>query len=440
MFKNPVLKSLSSLNLAIFLLLTLAATSIIGTVLPQGQPLHFYFQKYGPSIGKIIKFFHLYDAYHSWWYISLLSLFSVNLFLCSVKRFPFSLELYRRDPFAIDLDKIKRMPVYEELYLKAPFEGIRPKILEIITQKLGHFKTIPLENGILLVKDKARWSYFSVYAVHFSILLILIGGIIGAFFGFRGSIMLMEGETTNKVIIEGKKRRFVSLPFEIRCNKFFIDFYPDGTPKEYRSDISVLEDNKEIFKRNIKVNAPLTYKGITFYQATYQTMAQASFKLIKDSKEKLFMIRPYQVGKWKNEEIIRFGLMQFARAHGLPAVRIWLSIEDGPPRAFWLLARHPKRVMTKKGPLVVVLEDVKPIYVTGLQVKKDPGVWIVWIGFIFLILGVFAALFFAHQCYWIALLSEKDGTRVVLSGMSPKNRDVVQRKIKEIKDIFQHIV
>ncbi len=438
MFKNPIFKALSSLNLAIFLLLTLAATSIVGTLLPQGQPIHFYLQKYGPTLGKIIKFFHLYDAYHSWWYISLLSLFSLNLLLCSIKRFPFSLELYRRNPFAVSLDKIKRMPVCEELHLKISLEDIRQKVTETITQKLGSIKTISLEEGLLLVKDKARWSYFSVYAVHLSIFIILIGGIIGALWGFRGSIMLMEGEMTNKVIIEGKKRKFVSLPFEIRCDQFLIDFYPDGTPKEYRSDVTILENGKEILKKSIKVNAPLTHKGITFYQATYQTMAQASFKLIKDSKEKLFNIKPYQLGRWKDEGI-RFGIMQFAQAHGLPAVRIWLSLEDEPPRAFWLLARHPKRIMTKKGPLVIVLEEVKPVYVTGLQVKKDPGVWIVWIGFSFLILGIFATFFFTHQCYWIVLLPEKDNTKIILSGMSPKNRQAIQRKIEEIKEALKHI-
>lgn len=435
MFKNSVFKFLSSLRLAIFLLLILAATSVVGTVLPQGQPIAFYFQKYGPTAGKIIKILQLNDTYHSWWYVTLLVLFSLNLFFCSLKRFPFSLELYRRDPLEVDPEKLKRMPVSEELRLETSFETMKGKIKEIVSKELGAPREVSFENGVLFLKDKFRWSYFSVYMVHFAILIILVGGIIGALWGFRGSIMLMEGESTNKVVVEGRHQRLIPLPFEIRCDKFFIDFYPNGMPKEFRSDITILEKGQKVLQKAIRVNHPLTYHGITFYQATYQTMAEAELKLLVGSREKKIVLKPFGQGVWK-EEGIRLGLMDFGRAHGLMAARIWISVDDEAPQSVWVLTQHPRRIMTKKGPILILLEDLRPVYATGLQVKKDPGVWLVWIGFVLLIFGIFAAFFFAHQRYWVAVLPDKKGSRVILAGMSPKSRQNVSRKLEKIKEVL----
>ncbi len=432
MFKNPVFKFLSSLRLAIFLLLILAATSVIGTVLPQGQPVAFYLQKYGPTWGKIIKVLQLYDTYHSWWYVTLLILFSLNLFFCSLKRFPFSLELYRRDPLEVDPERLKRMPASAELVLSEDFETVKEKVQDLVSQKLGKVKEVSFDQGLLFLKDKFRWSYFSVYAVHLAILVILLGGIIGALWGFRGSIMLMEGESTNQVVIQGRHQRLVPLPFKIRCDKFYIKFYANGMPKEFRSDVTIIDGHKKIHKP-IRVNHPLTYKGITFYQATYQSLAEAEVKLLLGNKEKTLVVKPFGQAAYWPEENIRLGLMDFGQAHGLMAARIWVSVDDEAPQSIWVLTQHPRRLMTKKGPLVLVLEDLRPIYATGLQVKKDPGVVLVLTGFVTLILGVFAAFFFAHQRYWVAVLPDKRGTKVILAGMSPKNREGVRRKIEEIK-------
>ncbi len=439
MFKNPVIRFLSSIKLAIFLLLILAATSIIGTVLPQGQPLAFYFQRYGPTLGKIIQIFHLHDTYHSWWYMALLGLFSLNLILCSLKRLPFSLELYKRDPLAVDPEKLKRMPVSEEVKLGEPLSSLKEKVRSLIKKKLGTPKEAEFEDGVLFLKDKARWSYFSVYVVHFSLLVIIVGAIIGAALGFRGEVTLLEGEKTDRVRVWGKKQRFVPLGFEIRCDKFYIDFYPNGMPKEYRSDVTIIDQGREVLKGSIRVNHPLSYRGITFYQATYNTFAQVKIRLLKGPKEKTLVIKPFSQARWEEEDI-RVGLLDFQQAHGLPAARIWFQVDDQPPTAFWVLERHPRRIEIKgQEPVLISLEEAFPIYATGLQVKKDPGVWIVWIGFILLIGGIFAAFFFSHQRYWIALLPEKDGTRVILAGFSPKNRHAVEKTIKELAEEIKRL-
>jgi len=432
-FKNPLMRFLSSVKLAIFLLLTLAATSIIGTILPQGQPIAFYFQRYGETLGQIIKVLQLYDTYHSWWYVTLLALFSVNLTLCSLKRLPFSLELFRRDPLAVDPEKLARMPVAKELRFKIPFEELRDRVEKILSRKLGSLEKAAFEDGVLFLKDRFRWSYFSVYVVHFSLLIIIFGAIIGAVWGFRGEITLLEGESTDQVLVRGKKQRTIPLGFSIRCDKFEIEFYPNGMPKEYLSEVTILEDGKEVLKAQIEVNGPLTYKGITFYQSSYNTFAKVKLRLLKGPRQKFLEIAPFSQASWE-EEKLRVGLLDFQQAHGLPAARIWLAEEGEPPLSFWVLKGHPRRIELKSGPLIITLEDAEPVYATGLQVKKDPGVPVVWLGFSLLILGIFAALFFAHQRYWVAIVPGSKNSRVILAGFSPKARQKVKQTIEELAE------
>ena len=78
----------SSVKLAIILLLTLAVTSIIGTIIEQQQDPDKYLREYGETTYKIFKFLGFTDVYHSWWYVLLLTLLAINLIVCSIKRLP----------------------------------------------------------------------------------------------------------------------------------------------------------------------------------------------------------------------------------------------------------------------------------------------------------------------------------------------------------------
>jgi len=77
-----------SLKLTMFLLISLAVISVIGTVIPQGIPAQEYLAQISPAKIKLYKTVGLFDMYHSWWFILLLYLLTVNLVACSIKRLP----------------------------------------------------------------------------------------------------------------------------------------------------------------------------------------------------------------------------------------------------------------------------------------------------------------------------------------------------------------
>ncbi len=145
---------LASAKLAIILFFVLAVFSILGTIIPQGQPEAFYLQKYGTSLGKIILLFQINDAYYSWWYISALFLFLANLIACSLKRLPFTLKLYKRDPSEINP---QNLPNRIEINLKVDL----PRLVSFLQDRLDFKKAnTPVKEGELFYKQLNRYAFF----------------------------------------------------------------------------------------------------------------------------------------------------------------------------------------------------------------------------------------------------------------------------------------
>ena len=98
---SQVIDFFASVKLVIVILIALAATSVIGTVLPQGEPLEMVVRRYGPATARLIGIFQLQDMYHSWWFQWLLLLLSANLIVCSIKRFSTTWKVIQAPPRSV---------------------------------------------------------------------------------------------------------------------------------------------------------------------------------------------------------------------------------------------------------------------------------------------------------------------------------------------------
>ncbi|WP_456432039.1 cytochrome c biogenesis protein ResB [Thermosulfuriphilus sp.] len=427
--KNRLWRTFASVRLAIFLLITLAATSIIGTIIPQGKSPEFYFHEYGPALGKLIKFLHLYDTYHSWWFLTLLGLFCINLIICSLDRLPYTLELVRRSGI-FPPDRLRKQPFSREI--KPRNEEALSRIEALVNQTFGPKAVVAeMEGGKLFYLEKGRWTRFGVYFVHLSILIIVIGALIGGFFGFQAYLNLFEGETSDTVYSRSNGKP-IPLGFEIRCDKFTVTFYDTGAPKEFRSDVTILNGGKEVLKKGIRVNDPLTFQGITFYQASYQSVAEIVVKVKWGEEERTFRIPSMGQAQW-SEKKLRLGIMRFLpEVHGRPAAQVWMMVEGMNPIAFWLIQGMENPIKTPKGEIKLTMISADTKYMTGLQVKKDPGVWIVWAGCILMILGIFTVFFFSHQKMWVYVGKEGGKPVVIVAGSANKNRLGLERRLERL--------
>lgn len=429
MFKK-IYDFFSSVKLAIVLLLTLAVTSIVGTIIEQQQDPEKYLREYGETTYRILKFLGFTDVYHSWWYITLLTLLAINITVCSIKRLPKIWKVAMHPRKTLPSGYEKTLSVSNSITLNGRTEDIKGKLLESLKSlKYKVEVSKEEENEVHVFADKNVYARFGVYIVHLGVLIVLIGGLITAVFGFRGFMNLAEGTESNLVtLFSGSK--VIELPFKVKCNKFKIDFYPSGMPKAYISDLSIVKDGREVLRKKIRVNSPLKYEGIYFYQASYGE-GEVILKVASKSGTKVVGVALGQ--SIKLSENAYFSVISIDRgAIGVEFVKDGKS-QKGVIKPF-VLYEFPG---TGKSVAVV---DFQPVFYTGIQVSKDPGTWVVWTGSIVLILGLVIAFFVPHRRIWARIEKKgEDRARLVIGGLTNKGNESFEMELEEVLGVLKSL-
>lgn len=441
---NTVWSFLASVKLALFLLFALAAFSIIGTLIPQGESFGVYVQKYGPNMARFMRAANIFDMYNSWWFISLLGMFSLNLMVCSLERIPNAWRLVTMDNLATNPERLKKMGIRKEFEVGSSLGDATEKAASFLAGKGWKTSKKDIGNATMLFSQKGGWTRFGVYIVHISILVILIGAIIGSpgiakllknpTYAFKGSVMLPETQQTDHIYTYAGTK--IPLGFTVRCDYFTIDYYDNGMPKEFLSKLTVLENGEEVLKTDIEVNEPLIYNGITFYQSSYQPYQDFVISLKNDSTgvNKTSIVPSREQTSWK-EEGVRFGIINMMmRGEAVDRLKIWFTDDKGEPSIFWL---EPGREATIKRSETSYTISTKQLYATGLQVVKDPGVWWVYTGCGLMLIGLVVAFFMSHRKIW-ALIYENEGKITVLfSGSAHKNKLGFEKTFTSMLKDFQ---
>jgi cytochrome c biogenesis protein len=88
---------------------------------------------------------------------------------------------------------------------------------------------------------------------------------------FKANLLIPEGGTRDNAVVNvGDAALVQPLPFEITLNKFIIDYYDNGTPSRFASEVDVTDpDTGKTFSQTIEVNYPLRFKGVTVYQSSF---------------------------------------------------------------------------------------------------------------------------------------------------------------------------
>lgn len=438
--ENMVWRFFASVKLALFSLLILATTSIIGTLIPQGNPPEFYIEAFGPRTAQFLQMLDVPYMYNSWWFVSLLLLFSINLIICTIDRLPNVWQMVVLNNLDTEPERLEKMPHRQLFYA----HGETGAIAEIVANLLGKngwkAKGENKPAGRLLFSQKQAWSRLGVYAVHLSILVIFAGAIIGIRFGFKASIMIPEGSSTD-VVYETGTEKSIPLGFTLQCDDFQVSYYADGrTPKEFRSDLTVRDDKaNKTFQRRIIVNDPLDYRGITFYQSSYQPLQGFNVSITNkaDNTRQVFQIPAAEKISWPGTGI-EFGIINQrvrSRMGDVDKIKIWFSDDTGEPSIFWL-DNDGAETITRSSATYEF--QASQIYATGLQVAKDPGVWTVYAGCTLMLIGLYVAFFLSHRRIWVYLTREEatDRCRILVCGVSSKNKVAFEKEFSSLTARF----
>jgi cytochrome c biogenesis protein len=280
-----------------------------------------------------------------------------------------------------------------------------------------------------------------VYIVHLSVLLILIGALVGSLVGIKGFMSINEGETVGTLALAtGDETK--ELPFQVRCDDFSVTFYDKGQPKEFRSELTVLEGGREVHKQSIVVNDPMTWQGFTFYQSTYGTALRKAELQLKDldtgkTQNITLPFREMVPIPESNDQIQVVQYQQDLRGFG-PALGIMVTKPGKEPSGSWIIANMPEFHGNRVENYNIRIISADPVYFTGLQVKKDPGVWVVYIGFMAMLLASGLAYYTSHRklYFWASESGSaaQKGTRVIVAGRTSKSSLAFEREFIELCD------
>jgi len=417
-----------SLKLAMTLLLTLAVTSIIGTVIPQGNIPAEYIQSISQAKMKLYQALGFFDMYHSWWFVLLLGALSANLIACSIKRLPRIWRMVTQPVAVMDEAGRKALPNLVTLRSRETAQVLKESMVRLLGAGFSTPRVTEQDGVYHLYAEKTPWCRLAVYAVHLSILVIFVGAIVGSLFGFKGFVNISEGESVTSIAGPGGKR--IDLGFAVRCDKFSVSFYDTGAPREFKSLLTVLENGQPVKGYDhlpIIVNDPLSYKGITFYQSSYGKAGDHDFTVANPDGSNPVAIRVASGGSTKLPDGGGICLLEstpdvapFEPGKSGPAANIEIHGADGQSRKTVVYANYPElnlqSAQRNGGPVFSYIGGKESVY-TGLQVARDPGVWVVWLGCLLMVVGVCCAFFLSHRRIWVRI---QDG-EVVIGGNAHKN-------------------
>ncbi len=452
---NPLWKYFCSVKLVVVLLLSLALTSIIGTVIPQNESPDVYLHAYGAFRYQLLSALGIFDMYHSWWFQALLLLLTINIAVCSIDRLSGSWKLiFTRDP-KVRPERFTRRSDARTLTDKRNAEALVKAYEPLIARRYGSCKVIRSNDGAVIYGEKGRLSRLGVYIVHLSVIFMLIGGLTGSFFGFEGYVNIAEGEATDTIRIRNTGR-IHRLDFQIRCDDFNLTLYETGAAKEYRSSLSILYEDKAVKQKEIIVNDPLRYRGINIFQSSYGKLpptkmsrpetpapgpAEAYSLNFTSHASGMSYTKTAQVGVPVDlpEGLGKFVVMAYeaaAKFRGMDvgaALKGMLTPADGEATEVLLPLKFAGFDKMRGGNVMIAVADqpreqfsfrqpAEERYYTGLQVTNDPGVWLVYTGFVLMITGCFVTFYLSHRQVCIVIEQLRKNSRVTVAGISDRNK------------------
>lgn len=388
-----LVRYLANLQFAILLLLTIAGISTIGSIIEQNQTPEYYQTNYSPELGKIftdeiIFKLGLDHIFQTWWFILLLILFGTSLMCCTfLQQFPI-LTAARKVKFYTLKQNFTNLPFRTKSVSLPNGSFIR-------TLNSARYQSFQRAKGIYA--NKGLIGRISPIIVHFSMVLVLLGTVLASQSGFIAQEFVPETEVFHVQNLLSTNRNSFVPQVSGRVNDFWISYKDDERISQFYTDLSILDANgKELKRETIYVNHPLKYQGLTFYQTDWDVLGL---------RVKLADNQVYQVPVLKPNKKIWFSW--------IPKLDKLQNFSDSGYILLNTSIRGSVPIYTEDGQLIAKSEFNEAlvssdkakfcdfINASGIQIKADPGLSLIYTGFFFLLISIVLS-YLSYSQVWLS--------------------------------------
>jgi len=434
----------NSVKLAIVLLIIITLASIIGTLIPQNRAMQEYVLHYG-QLAKLLTSLEFTRIYQSFWYVGLLFLFSINILVCTLTRLSSKWKRAFNPKIEKETKNLTVLKTHEKFNKGWNLTKAKDEVRKALTGRRYRVREESEGEKAFLLARKKTSGLFGADFVHLGLLVILAGGIISGMTGIRGDISLFEGQI----------QPVPNADFLIRLDNFETELYENGSVKDWKSTVTVIENEEEKLSKVVEVNHPLSYKGYMFYQAGYgfdwQNPTVEIWAKKKDNPDYTGKVRLRLGERAELEgENLLITALQFvpdfiigengqvatrSQQPNNPAVYIEGWQEETQVFSGWIFAQFPdfSRIHSEEETnLTFELKGYQGGEISILHAAKDPGVNLIWLGCVFLMAGLGLAFYWPPREIKVIMETNQSKIEITAGGIASKNKDAFRAEFENI--------
>lgn len=390
----------ASVRLTILLLTLIAATTLVGAWCPQqaqvGQDK--VIEQFGEKTALLLINLGIADIFHSFWFLLLIALLTINLIVGSFKSVFPKLLLLRHPMPLLCQKEIANLPIYSQKMVTQNIDVCKQTLSDKLRQ--SHYQVC--WQGNQLRAEFGKVGRLAPTITHIGLLTLLAGVTITAWTGFSGFQAVAVGSELSFTDAQHASLWLGHLPsWHIHVNSSHRENYKTGEAKQWYSNLSVVDQlGRNIKNQEISVNNPLSYQGVDIYQSSW---GLSQLDLTFNQHLRSLALNP--MGKLYAAflPLTADSILIFSLVNQDSPVRIFAKRPDWPaPQLIGMLA--PGKTISLGS---VVIGYKRVVATTGLQYKCDPGLIITYTAFALIMLGVTLAAI-PHQQIWAELSEEQE--------------------------------
>tara|TARA_Y100001968_G_scaffold70283_1_gene61424 strand:- start:55 stop:1335 length:1281 start_codon:yes stop_codon:yes gene_type:complete len=420
---SQVLNWLSSLKIAIIILLLIAISCAAGTFIPQQESDQFYYDNFnenpllGLINGKTLIFFELNHIYTSIWFLLLLTWLGLALATCSFRR---QLPILKSALNWIDYKsprQIAKLSIAQTIQTNNP-----AKSLENLSFNLRKQGWNVRESDGRLAARQGVIGRLGPILIHLGMILLMIGATYGSLNGRTIERFLAPGRSID--LLNDNKEKGLTIKLE----NFQIERDPLGRAEQYRSVVKIIEPNGNNEEREISVNYPLRYKGLTLYQADW-SLAAVTIQI--DNSPKLQI--PIESIPDLGEQV--WGAVIPTKKDEQGQILLTVSSELGPVTIYDNDGTRITNLSVKNEAEVKnsVIKIINIIPSSGILLKRDPGVPFVYTSFAIILIGGSLSIVSTKKI-WV--LHEKEKSLIYIGGLSNRNLSGLSKELPKFINLL----